>query len=328
MNYNNLERRIVILILLLIAVTTFGTLGYYFIEGWPLFDCLYMTVLTITTTGYREVGELSAAGRVLSMFLMVFGVGLFLYSIDAVIPVLIERRSERWKKLLEKISNHVIVCGYGKMGMEISKEFSKDKVVVIDLDPNKVTIARENGFLAVQGDATEEEVLEKAGVRRARCLVVCMERDSANAFAVMVAKDMNPEIFTISVLRTPASEKKLRRVGVDMLLSPYRDAAKKVAVAVQRPTAADFIEIIGRQGTLMLEKIVLRNNEFAGKSLRDTNLRKLTGCIVVAIERNGEVIFPDPDTVLKLEDVLYVLGKEGNLGKLEKLVAKASQSSR
>ncbi|RLI84555.1 MAG: potassium channel protein [Archaeoglobales archaeon] len=321
---NNIERQVAYVAILLIAVTILGTLGYYFIEGWPIFDCLYMTVITITTTGYREVGELSTAGRALSMFLMIFGVGIFLYSINSIMPILIEKRRERWKKVLEKISGHYIICGYGKMGVEISKELPTDKVVIVDLDPNKVAIARENGFLAVQGDATEEEVLERAGIRRAKSLIACTERDSSNAFAIMVAKDLNPNVYTIAILRTPAGEKKLKRAGVDMLLSPYRDAAKKVSIAVRRPTAADFIEVIGREGELMLEKMELKNEELSGKSLRETNLRRLTGCMVVAIERGKEVIFPDPDTTIQKGDILYILGKEESLGKVEKVIASPS----
>ncbi len=307
---------------LLLAVTILGTVGYHIIEGWDWFDCLYMTVITITTTGYREVGKLSVAGKILSMFLMVFGVAIFLYSVDAIIPILLERRIERWKKLLEKMEGHCIVCGYGRMGKEMAKELMKElkKVVVVDIDATRVASAREDGIIAIQGDCTEEDVLERAGVKRAKCIVACTNNDSINAFAVMVAKDLNPNIFAIAVLRTPGGEKKLKRAGADMLLSPYHDSARKVCVAVTRPTAADFIEIIGKMGTLMLEKMELKNKSFHGKPLKDTEIRKLTGCIIVAIERNGEVIFPDPDTPVYVGDILYVLGKEEGLKKAFELI--------
>ncbi len=307
---------------LLLAVTVLGTVGYHVIEGWDWFDCLYMTVITITTTGYREVGKLSIMGKILSMFLMVFGVAIFLYSVDAIIPILLERRIERWKKLLEKMEGHCIVCGYGRMGKEMAKELMKElkKVVVVDIDATRVASAREDGIIAIQGDCTEEDVLEKAGVKRAKCIVACTNNDSINAFAVMVAKDLNPNIFAIAVLRTPGGEKKLKRAGADMLLSPYHDSARKVCVAVTRPTAADFIEIIGKMGTLMLEKMELKNKSFHGIPLKDTEIRKLTGCRIVAIERNGEVIFPDPDTPVYVGDILYVLGKEEGLKKAYELI--------
>ncbi len=318
----DLKGELLRVVVLLLAVTAFGTVGYHVIEGWDWFDCLYMTIITITTTGYREVGKLSVAGKILSMFLMVFGVAIFLYSVDAILPILLERRIERWKKVLEKMEDHCIICGYGRMGKEMAKELMKElkKVVVVDIDATRVASAREDGVIAIQGDCTEEDVLERAGVKRARCIVACTNNDSINAFAVMVAKDLNPKIFAIAVLRTPGGEKKLKRAGADMLLSPYHDSARKVCVAVTRPTAADFIEIIGKMGVLMLEKMELKNPEFHGKALKDTNIRKETGCIVVAIERNGEVIFPDPDTKIYVGDILYVLGKEDGLKKAFELI--------
>ncbi len=319
---NGLKGEVLRVVGMLIAITVLGTVGYHVIEGWDWFDCLYMTVLTITTTGYREVGKLSVLGKALSMFLMVFGVATFLYSVDAILPILLERRIERWKKVLEKMENHCIICGYGRMGKEMAKELLKElkKVVVVDSDATRVVSAREDGIIAIQGDCTEEEVLERAGIRRAKCIVACTNNDSINAFAVMVAKDLNPNVFAIAVLRTPGGEKKLKRAGADMLLSPYHDSARKVCVAVTRPTAADFIEIIGKMGTLMLEKMELKNEKFHGMSLKETNIRKLTGCIVVAIERNGEVIFPDPDTKIYRGDMLYVLGREDGLKEAYKLI--------
>ncbi len=321
----DLKGELIRVIGLLIAITVFGTVGYHFIEGWDWFDCLYMTVITITTTGYREVGKMSVGGKILSMFLMIFGVAIFLYSVDAILPILLERRSERWKKVLEKIEDHCIICGYGRMGREMAKELKKElkKVVVVDIDANRVASAREDGIIAIQGDCTEEDVLERAGVRRAKCIVACTNNDSINAFAVMVAKDLNPNVFAIAVLRTPGGEKKLKRAGADMLLSPYHDSARKVCVAVTRPTAADFIEIIGKMGTLMLEKMELKNEKFHNLSLKDTNIRKMTGCIVVAIERNGEIIFPDPETKVYKGDILYVLGKEEGLKKAYELIVNA-----
>ena len=154
---------IIRIFVMLIAILVFGTLAYHYLEGWPIFDCLYMTVITITTTGYREVGRMSIYGKILSMFLMLFGVGIFMYTINVLVPVLVERRIRGWEKMLEKIRDHYIICGFGLMGREVAKELDSEKVVVIDKDINKVNLARERGYLAVHGDATDEEVLEKAG---------------------------------------------------------------------------------------------------------------------------------------------------------------------
>ncbi len=319
---DSMEKTVRNIIAALILVIIFGTFAYHVLEGWPLFDCLYMTVLTITTTGYREVGEMGVGGRILSMFLMFVGVGIFMYSIDSVIPVLIEKRRMRWKKMLKEIKDHYIICGYGIMGREISKELPKEKIVVIDTDPDKVRTAREEGLLAIIGDASEEEVLEKANVRSAKTLIACTSTDSANAFIVMTAKDLNPNIFTVAILRSPAGEKKVKRAGADMVLSPYRDTARKICIALRKPTIAEFIEIISRKGNiLMLEKRVLKSKNLVGKTLKEIDLRKRTGCTVVAIERRGELIMPEPDTMLEEGDVLYIIGKEDKLRKVEELLS-------
>lgn len=318
----SVEKRIIKIVSLLLLIIFTGTISYHFIEGWSLFDSLYMTVITITTTGYSEVAEMSPAGKVLSMLLMFVGVGVFFYSINLLIPVLVERGQERWKKMLDEIKDHYIVCGYGIMGREITEELPKDKIVVIDMNMEKINLAREKGLLAIQGDATEEEVLEMANVRTAKALITCLPSDSANAFAVMIAKDLNPDIFTIAVLRTPAGSKKVSRTGVDILLSPYSDAAKKIYMALSRPAAAELVEIFSKKGgTLMLQKISLQSDHISGKTLRDIDIRRKSGCTVVAIERNGEIIIPDPETVLSKGDVLYVMGSDEQLENLMKLIS-------
>ncbi len=316
-----IRRSVIRIFALLVGVIIFGTLAYHFIEGWPLFDCLYMTVITITTTGYREVGSMNVYGKILSMFLMFFGVGIFMYSINVLVPVLIERRIKRWDRMIEKMKDHYIVCGFGLMGREIAKELGRDKVVIIDSDINKVEAARMRGYLAVHGDATDEAILEKAGVRRARVIVGCMT-DVCNAFALLAAKDLNPKIYTIAVLRNPDAERKLRRVGVDLILSPYKDVAKKVFAILMRPATVEFIEtIMGRKGdSFLLEKIVLEKGELIGKTLKELDLRRRFGCMVVAIARDGSLLLPDPNLRLEKGDVLFVIGKEEDLRKLDEVI--------
>ena len=318
----DLKRDVVRILLILVGIIIFGTLAYHFLEGWDLFDCLYMTVLTITTTGYREIGPMGIYGKILSMFLMFFGVGIFMYSINVLVPVLVERRIKRWEKMIEKIRDHYIVCGFGLMGREVAKELGKERVVIIDNDINKVEAARMRGYLVVHGDATDEAILEKAGVRRAKVIVGCMT-DICNAFALLAAKDLNPNIYTIAVLRNPDAERKLRRVGVDLILSPYKDVAKKVFAVLMRPATVEFIETImgGKgEGTFLLEKIVLEKGELIGKTLKEIDFRRRFGCMVVAIARNGNLLLPDPNLRLEMGDVLFVIGREEDLRKLDEVI--------
>ncbi len=289
----DLEWRITKVSLLLLSIIVFGTIAYHLIEGWSLFDSLYMTAMTVTTTGYRELAEMSTAGRILSMALMFVGVGVFFYTINLFMPVLVEMGRERWKKVLKDIKDHYIVCGFGVMGREIAEEFPMENVVVVDSSSEKVNLAREKGFLALQGDATEEEIMNAANIKTAKAVVACMSTDAANAFAVMVARDLNPHIYTIAVLRSPSGSKKVTRAGVDMLLSPYSDAAKKIYMTLKTPAAVELIDIISdKQGDFMLQKVTLTSEKVSSKTLQDLDVRKKTGALVVAIERNDIVSIP------------------------------------
>ncbi len=323
----DVRKPIVITIVLLALIILLGTIGFTVIEGWNLFDSFYMTVITITTTGYREVYELSLYGRLLAVILMFFGIGVFFYGINLIVPALVQRRIERWKKVLENITDHYIVCGYGIMGREIAEELSKitskDKIVIIDQNIEKVAVARENGYIAFQGDSIEEKTLERARIKHARALIACMS-DSANAFTIMTAKELNPDVYTMAVARTPAGVKNTRRAGADQVLSPYSDTAKKATIILRRRGAAEFFEIISRVGEdFMLEKITMTNREFEGVSIRDIDLRNKTGANVVAIERKGEVIIPYATLKLKYGDNLYLLGNEEQLRKASEYIGKS-----
>ncbi|AGK62175.1 K+ transport systems, NAD-binding component [Archaeoglobus sulfaticallidus PM70-1] len=312
-----LERAIAITIILLLITIAIGTIGFTVIEGWSLFDSFYMTVITITTTGYKEVYDLSYNGRFLAIFLMFFGIGVFFYSINLIIPTIVQRRLERWRKLLEKISDHYIICGYGVMGREIAQELvkvtNKDKIVIIDENMEKVSLARENGYIAIQGDSVEEDVLERARIKHAKALIACMN-DSSNAFAIMSAKEMNPNIYTMAVARTPSGVKNTKRAGADYVLSPYSDTAKKAMVILSRQSAADFLEIISKVGKrFLLEKVQLSNKNLDGKKIKDLDLRRKTGATIVAVERKGDILIPDADLSLKFGDNLYLMGSEDQL---------------
>ncbi|WP_202320086.1 potassium channel family protein [Archaeoglobus neptunius] len=292
---------------LLLAIIVAGTLAYRIVEGWPWFDCLYMTVITITTTGYGEVRPIGLGGRAISMLLMFVGVGIFLYSVNIFMTAIVDiRLDRRWESMIEKMKDHFILCGYGVMGREIAKELPAEYVVVVDSDMNKVNTAREDGYAAIHGDATDEVTLDKAGILRAKALICCMS-DASNAFAVLTAKELNPSVTTIAVLRSPDAEKKMLRVGVDVLLSPYRDAARKIMSIVSDRVTAEFIEtVMSGTKSLNLEKVIVKG-AMAGKSLRELDLRKKTGCIVVAIVRGGDVLLPEAETVLEKGDILYIL---------------------
>lgn len=305
------------ILVLLFSMVIFGTVTYHIVEGRDWFECLYMTVITITTTGYGEIWELSIYGRIISMFLMFFGVGIFFYSISVLSPIFLEMKLRRWEKMLERMKDHCILCGYGMMGREIARQLPKDKVIVVDIDRNKVELAREDGYIAIHGNATDDAILERAKIRDAKSIICCMN-DSTNAFTVITAKSLNPSIKTVVVLRNPEAEKNLRRIGVDFLLSPYRDTALKVYALMRKKASVEFVETI--ISGLGLEKIVI-DEKLSGKNLKELDLRRRTGCIVVAIVRGKNVIVPSAETVLEKGDIMFVIGTEDSLKKLMEIIS-------
>ena len=294
-----------------------GTVGYVAVEGWGFFDAFYMVIITITTTGYGEVNPLTTGGRILSVILMFTGIGIFFYGLNEIIPALVGRRLERWRRVLENIENHYLLCGFEDMGQEIAGELSKgsDKsdFVIIDPDQSKVSLAREKGYLAIQGEPSNEGTLIEAKVNRARAILAAMG-DSANAFMIMVAKDLNPDIYALGVAQSVTGTKNIKRAGADYVLSPYVDTAKKASMLLHDPIAADLSEIVSEVAEIgMLQKVPIKNYDIVDQSLKELDLRARTGSLIIVIERNGKIIRPTPELKLQMEDDLYMIGDEGEL---------------
>ncbi|MEF8798303.1 MAG: potassium channel protein [Candidatus Bipolaricaulota bacterium] len=310
----NLLLRIITILLVLMAV---GTAGYMTLEGWNALDSFYMVILTITTTGYGEVWPLSTAGRVLSIFLMVTGVGTVFYSLNVIIPTLVGRRIERWKRMLKELDDHYIICGYTDVGQRISDELSdrneKDKILFVDPDGDKVSLAREKGYQALQGQPSDESTLGEARIERARSLVATMD-DSENAFSVMVAKDLNPDIYAIALSHSASASKNIRRAGADYVLSPYLDTAKKASLLLHNPIAADVTEVISEIAEVgMLQKISLKETALSGQTLKELDLGAKTGALIIAVEREGKIIPPSPGLKVQTGDGFYLVGSEEEL---------------
>ncbi|MFP4589729.1 MAG: potassium channel family protein [Candidatus Acetothermia bacterium] len=300
----------------------FGTVGYVIIEDWGLFDAFYMVIITITTTGYGELQPLSTAGRILSMGLMVTGIGVFFYGLNSIIPILVGLRIERWKRMLEDVEEHYLVCGFGDMGQEIAGELSqkikKTRIVVVDPEPNRVSLAREKGYIGLQGQPSDEDTLSEAGIKRAKAIVATMD-DSTNAFTVMVAKDLNPEVYSIGIAQSLSGSKNIKRAGADYVLSPYVDTAKKTSTLLRNPIATDLTEIIGEIAEIgLLQRVSVKDPEVSGKSLKNLDLTAL----VIAMVREGEIIRPTPDSTVQLGDNLYMIGDEAEVKAAREILIK------
>ena len=316
--------------LLIVGVHVVGTAGYVLIEGWSTWDAFYMTVITVTTVGYGEVHPLSPAGRAFTVVILLTGVGAFFYAFTLFMALLAEgglverRERKRLARMLDNLVDHFIVCGFGRMGEIIAHEFARQKVpfVVIERNPERMHLAIEQGFLAVEADASNEEVLRRIGIARARGFVAAVSTDAENVYAVLSARLLNPNLFIVGRAETEDSRTKLMRAGADRVISPYQLGGLQLAQTALRPAVVDFVQLAtsSENMDLNLEQVhITEGSSLAGRSLIDAGLRQRFGVVVVGIRRaDGHMDFnPEPETSMRAGDDLVVLGRAESLKDLE-----------
>jgi voltage-gated potassium channel len=331
---SGLKRRFLYLALAILLTLTAGTIGFTLIEGYPPFDAFYMTLTTITTVGYTEIRHLSQAGRVFNSFLIVFGVTTMFFAIGAMTQSVIALElgeffgKRRTKRMIDKLEGHYIVCGFGRVGQSAAGELQRAGVplVVVDRDPERIEQAAGAGLLAMQGDSTRDQTLTDAGITRAKGLIAALATDADNLFLILSAKDFNPNLKVAARSSEEQSEPKLRRAGADTVFAPYRHAGHQLALALLRPHVVQFLDVASQDVGLDvgLEQVrVVSGSELVGKSLKQVQLRRDLGVIVLAIRKaNGKMLFnPPADAPLEAGDFLIAMGEHEDLRKLEALLA-------
>jgi voltage-gated potassium channel len=316
---------------LLVAIVAGGTIGYVLIEGWGAWDAFYMTVTTVATVGFREVHPLSRAGEVFTVLLIFGGVGTALYTVTLLATVIVEgglhRRFEqrRVTRMLNQIKDHFIVCGYGRIGSIIAAELHQQGVplVIIERDPVRVRQAIDRGWLAVEADASREEVLAQAGIHRARGLIAAVGTDAENVFTVLTARVMRPDLFIIARVESEDAEHKLRRAGADRVISPYQIGANHIVQTALRPAVVDFVHLATSSDRLDLsmEQVHIKDDSpLAGQTIVDAGIRQKFGVIIVGIRRAGGAMEfnPEPEAIMRGGDELVVLGRTDSVKALEK----------
>jgi len=325
-------RRLLLPVAVVAALLVVGTVGYQIVEGWGWFDALYMTAITITTVGFLEVHPMGPGGRVFTMVLALGGVFTAFYAAAEFIRAVVtgEIRTvlgrQRMESRLEKLSGHLVVCGFGRMGRLAAEEFSSAGLsfVVVDRDPKVL-----EGFdiphgIPLVGDATGDDALRRAGVDRARALVTAAASDADNLFITMSARLLNERLFIVARAEAEGAELKLRRAGASRVVSPYNIGGHRVAQAVLRPNAMDFIELATQAAhlELQIEEIeVGAGSVLVGRSIKASPIRSELGIIIVAIKKpGGRMAFnPAPEAVLEAGDLLITLGHRQQLDRLEQM---------
>jgi voltage-gated potassium channel len=309
-----------------------GTLGYYWLESYSLFDSLYLTVITLTTIGYGDVTPKTRAGRWFTIFLALGGIFTLFYVAAEVIRLVVSGEMQtvlgrrRMEQSLAELKNHLIVCGFGRMGQLICKEFSGQGLpfVVIERQAELLEDFAMAHGIPVHGDATSDEVLQHAGTARARGLITVLASDADNLYITMSARLMNDKLHIVARAEQEPAEDKLRRAGANRVVSPYVIGGVRMAQAVLRPAVVDFIELATRTEHLDLqieETQIAAQSRLARVSLRDSQLRQEHGVIIVAIKKaTGQMVFNPPgEAVMDPGDTLITLGNRQQLDALEKL---------
>jgi voltage-gated potassium channel len=309
-----------------------GTVGYILIEEWTLVESFYMTVIALTTVGFGEVRPLSPAGRVFTTFLILLGVGTVAYGLTTGVEVLLTSRlgehlqKRRMTQQIKRLRNHVIVCGYGRVGQSAidSLRDSNRDVVLIERNAEKAEEAINEGLIVVEGDATRDEVLRQAGVDHAWSLIVSSGDDSVNLFVVLSARALNADLFIITRSIDAENESKMRLAGADRVVSPYRIGGRHMANITIRPHVTDFFDVVTLDNGVELwveELVIAPDSELVGKTVGEADVRRRTGVTLIALlHHNGErAITPDAETTLSAGDELIVLGTREQLARLGEL---------
>jgi voltage-gated potassium channel len=319
------EFKTIILFVIILFLT--GSLGYSFLEGWSFFDSLYMTIITLSTTGFQELRPLSPAGRIFTMVLIVFGISVLFYVLGNLNVAIFEGnlfKDRKMQKQINQLNHHYIVCGYGRMGKKIAHELNRrgKKFIIIEIDNDAIDTSE--GFLFIHGDSTEDIKLIEAGIKRAVGVVSVLENDISNVFATLSARELNPKLKIIARAEEESSREKLLKAGADRVILPYEIGGFRMTQALLKPTVVDYFdEIFSRSDIgLEIEEIKLHTgSKLIGQTLADCRIRSDFNIVIIGIYRSsGDWVYnPGPQTQLDENATLIVIGETKELDKLQKI---------
>ncbi len=326
-----LFERLRLIIILNVCILGSGTIGDMLIEGWSLGNALYMTVITVGSVGYQEVLPLSSAGRLFTGILIALGVGTvaatFTLLVDSLFSTEIQRErvKRRMSKKLDKLNDHVIVCGFGRVGrnaVEVLLSENNRNIVILERG-DEAEALREAGHFVFDGDATQDSVLRQVGIERAWGVLVATGSDATNLFVVLSSRALNPDLTIVARSSSEENVSKMLRAGADRVVSPYDIGGKRMAYSLLRPHLTEFLDVLTTSSgdELLLEEVsVVDSSLLVGKTLRELELRQRTGITLLAVLREDGVVTPDADFRCVETDRLIVIGTRTQLDRLEEML--------
>lgn len=309
-----------------------GVAGYHYLADYGWLDALYMTIITVTTVGFKEVQPLDAPAKIFTICLIVSSVFIFGFAISVITEYILSRntlqllKKKKVKNKVDSLTNHVIICGFGRNGSQAAKGLANYARSFVIIEKDKEIIEKfEEDVLFVEGDANDDEILQQAGIERAQYLIAALPDDADNLFVVLSAKQLNADLFIISRASQVSSQKKLRLAGANKVIMPDKVGGDHMAALVVTPDLIDFMDRISNvaDGTPNLEEVSIEEfrNQMDCKSIRDLDLRKHTGCTIIGyVSPNGDyLINPEADLELEPKSKVIVLGRPEQIEKLNEM---------
>ena len=313
----------------MLLVSCFGTVGYVVIEGWDFLDAFYMTVITLSTVGYGEVHQVSLTGRIFTILLVFLGVGFTLYVISAIVQFVLEGQIKKLfgrrllDKKIEKLRNHYIVCGYGRIGRMLCNTLMKQPLDLVVIEKNKdlIPVMNEDKALYISGDCIDKENIIKAGIKHAKGFIAALATDSDNVFLILTARQLNPAVYILARASKNESKAILLSAGADCVESPYDIGAASLAQKIIRPEVINFLNLAlgsSRKDIAMEAISVSASSNLVDVPLKDSGIRQKFNLIIMAIKRkNQEMLFnPSKTTAISQGDTVIAIGEYENLQKL------------
>ncbi|WP_167940962.1 potassium channel family protein [Desulfobaculum xiamenense] len=310
-----------------------GVYAYMEIEGWNYLDSFFMVLIALSTVGFEEVHPLSEKGMILTSILILLGVGNFAFLVGSFTQILVEGRLQtvwgrlRVQKAIDGLSNHIIVCGYGRIGSIAVREILREGIPVVSIEkaPDLLAKMEEDDVLYISGDATDDEVLDRAGISRAKALITALSQEADNVYVALTARQINPDLYIVARADHETHISRLERAGADRVMLPHTLGGVRMAQSVLRPTVTSFLELTLSKHELdlnMEELEITERSEFKGKNLIESKLRQRFNIIVISIKKaDGKMIFnPSAQTVLEEGDTIVIVGNKENLRELWEII--------
>lgn len=304
-------------VLIALAVLA-GTAGYHWLFGWNLLDAVYMTVTTLTTVGYRELHPLDPAGRIFTIVVIMLGVLALFSAVTVGAEALASgelaenRRKRRMNRRIEDLKDHYIVCAYGRVGRAAVDELAKQEIpfLVIEVLPELAPLLEEHGVPFITADPSDETVLKRAGIERAKGLLCAVDSDAVNVYITLTARALNPHINIVARASNPKSVAKLEQAGANRVVSPYAVSGSRMALLATQPSVVDFLDVVSVAPDLRVEEIVVRDGSpLDGRTIADARVRHTSVTIVAVKHRDGELDpKPDENSMFRPGDIVVVLG--------------------